>query len=74
MAITGGTSQSEATPPPYERPMKACLLIDSYNSDSSDSNDGIDGSAASSTPTADNTIMQTRGLVSLIRVIPTTKD
>ncbi|KAK3177864.1 hypothetical protein K4F52_009416 [Lecanicillium sp. MT-2017a] len=42
MAITDGTRQSRATPPPNERSMKACLLVDSYDSDTADSNDGND--------------------------------
>ncbi|KAF1733548.1 hypothetical protein CRV24_007452 [Beauveria bassiana] len=43
MAITDGADQSSVTPRPYERPTKARLLVDCYDSDGSDCNDGSDG-------------------------------
>ncbi|KAM3563057.1 hypothetical protein BBO_06764 [Beauveria brongniartii RCEF 3172] len=44
MAITDGTGQSSVAPPPQERLMKACRLVNGYDSDSnsSDCNDGKD--------------------------------
>ncbi|KGQ07748.1 hypothetical protein BBAD15_g6924 [Beauveria bassiana D1-5] len=54
MANTDGAGQSSVTPRPNERPTKARLLVDCYDSDGSDCNDGSDSGIDTNGRQSDN--------------------